>query len=249
MTDLEKIQYTKNFIDKLAKGINPLTGEAIPEKELLNNIRVSRCLFYVSSILQEMCYELTSNRINNKTKRNSKSQFHITDNQLEAFAYSTHGMYIGDIVFQLNTLIDTDGMRKINYKQITNWLISQEYLYVFTMDNGLKCKRPTRAGLDLGIREELRHGNKGDYYVLIYNENAQKFVVSSCNSINGEQSNFDETSLRGQRWTSEQDEMLKSMFSDGILVSEITQKLQRTEGAIRARLVRLGLINDRSEAL
>ena len=39
MTELEKLLYTKDFIDKLADGVNPLTDERIPEGDLLNNIR------------------------------------------------------------------------------------------------------------------------------------------------------------------------------------------------------------------
>ena len=47
MTEREKLLYTKGFIDKLADGVNPLTDERIPEVDLLNNIRISRCMFYV----------------------------------------------------------------------------------------------------------------------------------------------------------------------------------------------------------
>lgn len=249
MTDLEKIQYTKSFIDKLANGINPLTGETIPENDLLNNIRISRCMFYVSGLLQEMCLELTSGKAKNKTKRNSKTQFYISEEKILAFDYSSQGMYVGDIVFKLNALIDTDNMKKINYKQITNWLLDKGYLYVFTMSNGKKCKRPTPAGVKLGVSETMRYSTSGEYYTLTYDVNAQKFIVSNCNLICSANNNSDGDSLRGQPWTAEQDKMLKNMFNDGILVAEIAQKLQRTEGAIRARLVRLGLISDRNEAL
>lgn len=51
MTELEKIAYAKTFIDKLANGINPLDNTAIPDGDIANNVRLSRCFFYVSSIL------------------------------------------------------------------------------------------------------------------------------------------------------------------------------------------------------
>ena len=54
MTEREKLLYTKEFIDKLADGVNPLTDERIPEGDLLNNIRISRCMFYVSEILRKL---------------------------------------------------------------------------------------------------------------------------------------------------------------------------------------------------
>ena len=54
MTELEKIEYTKAFIDKLANGINPLDDTPIPEGDIANNVRLSRCFFYVSDILRQV---------------------------------------------------------------------------------------------------------------------------------------------------------------------------------------------------
>ena len=36
---------------KLAKGIDPITGSEAPENDVINNLRVSRCLFYVADVL------------------------------------------------------------------------------------------------------------------------------------------------------------------------------------------------------
>ena len=47
MTELEKIAYAKSFIDKLANGINPLDDTPIPDDDIANNVRLSRCFFYV----------------------------------------------------------------------------------------------------------------------------------------------------------------------------------------------------------
>ena len=48
MTEIEKIADAKTFIDKLANGINPLDDTPIPEDDIVNNIRLSCCFFYVS---------------------------------------------------------------------------------------------------------------------------------------------------------------------------------------------------------
>ena len=53
MTELEKIQRAKMYIDKMANGINPITDEQTVDDDTLNNVRVSRCLFYVSDILRQ----------------------------------------------------------------------------------------------------------------------------------------------------------------------------------------------------
>ena len=54
MTELERIAYAKSFIDKLANGINPLEDTPIPEDDIVNNVRLSRCFFYVSDLLRQV---------------------------------------------------------------------------------------------------------------------------------------------------------------------------------------------------
>lgn len=42
MTELETIAHAKSYLEKMANGINPLTGEAVPETDLINQVRISR---------------------------------------------------------------------------------------------------------------------------------------------------------------------------------------------------------------
>ena len=54
MTELEIMQHAKGYLDKLAKGIDPLTDREVPENDIINNVRISRCLFYVSDVLRQV---------------------------------------------------------------------------------------------------------------------------------------------------------------------------------------------------
>ena len=38
MTELEILQHAKDYLDKLAKGIDPLTDREVPENDIINNI-------------------------------------------------------------------------------------------------------------------------------------------------------------------------------------------------------------------
>ena len=73
MTELEKIEYAKSFIDKLANGINPLDDSPIPDNDIANNVRLSRCFFYVSDILRQVIENggVQPAKVGNKEKRNS----------------------------------------------------------------------------------------------------------------------------------------------------------------------------------
>ena len=54
MTELETIARAKMYIDKLANGINPLDDTAVAENDVVNNVRISRCLFFVSDTLRSI---------------------------------------------------------------------------------------------------------------------------------------------------------------------------------------------------
>ena len=54
MTELELLERAKMYMDKLANGINPLDDTFIPENDIVNNVRLSRCFFYVSDVLRQV---------------------------------------------------------------------------------------------------------------------------------------------------------------------------------------------------
>ena len=54
MTELETMQRAKMYLDKLAQGIDPITNQEVPEDSVLNHVRLARCFFYVSSVLDQV---------------------------------------------------------------------------------------------------------------------------------------------------------------------------------------------------
>lgn len=54
MTELETMQRAKMYMDKLARGIDPITNQEVYDDSVLNNIRLARCFFYVSDILGQV---------------------------------------------------------------------------------------------------------------------------------------------------------------------------------------------------
>ena len=50
--DTKKLRVAIEWIGKLANGVNPIDGSALPENDIVNNIHISRCLFYVSNLFK-----------------------------------------------------------------------------------------------------------------------------------------------------------------------------------------------------
>ena len=180
MTELEKIAYAKTYIEKLANGINPLTNQAIPDDEVINNVRISRCLFFVSDILRQV---MESKEISQPKIKPVKVPFQLDWEARGKFEYSEIPIPISEIARRINTLIQDEDMKKLSYKHIADWLIQAGFLKLVTGDDGKTVRRPTDSGIDIGISTEQRESSKGPYMVVVYNQAAQEFILDNLDAI------------------------------------------------------------------
>ncbi len=178
MTEIEKIAYAKSFIDKLANGINPIDDTPVKDDDVINNVRLSRCLFYVSDILRQL---VENGGINKPSKH--LVPFAISEEQLLKFSYSDSPISVSEIARRINALIDVNVMKKLNYKDLTNWLVSIDMLKEETNLEGKKRKRPTINGAGIGISTEVRTGQNGRYTAVLYNREAQQFIIDNFEAI------------------------------------------------------------------
>ena len=74
-------------------------------------------------------------------------------------------------------------MRKVTYRAITSWLASVGLLEEEESVSGKSRKVPTASGIAMGIAVETRTGMHGEYPCVVYDENAQIFVVENLNEI------------------------------------------------------------------
>ena len=179
MTELETIARAKMYIDKLANGINPLDDTAVAENDVVNNVRISRCLFFVSDTLRKV---LENGGIST-TQRVRKSEFNITTEEIEKFEFSDKPIPVSEIAKRVNEVADTENSKKFSHRMITNWLIEIGMLIETENAEGKKSKRPTAEGNELGIFVEERMGQNGPYKVVIYSKTAQKFIVDNVFTI------------------------------------------------------------------
>ena len=180
MTELEKIAYAKTYIEKLANGINPLTNQAIPDDEVINNVRISRCLFYVSDILRQV---VENKEISQPKIKPVKVPFQLDWEARGKFEYSEIPIPISEIARRINALIQDEDMKKLSYKHIADWLIQAGFLKLVTGDDGKTVRRPTDSGIDIGISTEQRESSKGPYMVVVYNRAAQEFILDNLDAI------------------------------------------------------------------
>ena len=189
MTEAEKIAYAKFFIDKLANGVNPLDGTSIPEDDIVNNVRISRCFFYVSSILQK---ELDREIINEKkkqpkVKRAPRAPFSITQEQLAQFEYLPYPISATAIAKKINLLASKDieekHMERFSYRKINYWLREIGMIEWREWKNGKQKRFPTAEGEEIGLVLKIWESYGRKTPVIYFSEEAQRFIIDHFEAV------------------------------------------------------------------
>ncbi len=178
MTELEKIEYTKNFVDKMANGINPLDDTAISESDLLSNVRLSGCMKYVSEILGKVIAN------GGFEKKPRKVKFAVTQEQLQNYEFDPYPISVTEISKKMTAVSGGDSMKKLSTRAINNWLSKAGMLEITVNEFGNQTRRPTEAGRELGIITENKVGKDGhSYTAVLYNREAQQFILDNIDAI------------------------------------------------------------------
>ena len=236
MTELETLERAKTYMEKLANGINPIDGTVIPDEDVVNNVRLSRCFFYVADVLRQVI----DNGGVASQKKVKKEPFFLSAERRDAFEFSETPISISEISRRINALSTSENMEKLSYKTIRDWLESLGMLENALDGNGKTTKRPTPQGESIGIRVESRTNLSGVYFVVIYNRDAQSFIVDNLDAI----IEFGHSKMenQGQPWSAEHDQCLRELYSQNVPMKEIAATLKRNSGAVRKRMKRIGLI-------
>lgn len=250
MTEIEKIAYAKSFIDKLANGVNPIDDTLIPMDEVVNNVRLSRCFFYVSDILRQVIENggiTPAPVVQNTEKKGKKQPYYLLPEQASLFEYSDVPITATEIFNRILSVGPQEGVKKLPKRNLTKWLLSLGLIEEVVVNEN-RIKRPTESGKEIGILLEERWGQHGSYHVVLYNRDAQQFIIDNVEAMLTFEDTVDKPSIelenRGKPWDKEQDERLVASFKEGLSIREIAGLLKRGEKAIRIRLRKNGIDPD-----
>lgn len=184
MDDLKMLYRAKTYIEKLANGIDPVTGAAAADDDLINNVRISRCLFYVADILRQVIENDGVVGRPQKAPAVKKQQFAISFELLSHYSASDKPIPVSEFTRRVNDLIPPEiPMVKLKYQSVTQFLIEAGLLTEGVDTDGKRKKYPTPAGESLGIATEHRVSAGGPYTVVVYERSAQQFLLDNMDAI------------------------------------------------------------------
>ena len=239
MTEIEKIERAKTYMEKLANGINPIDNVMAPDEDIINNVRLSRCFFFVSDVLRQVIENGGIKPVVD-SKKPQKLPLSILFEKRSQFEYSEKPIPASEIARRVNVLVDTGNMKRLTYSGILAWLTKIGMMESTLAEDGRGTKRPTKIGRESGISVEERVGSGGPYQVVVYNSEAQHFIVDNLDAI-AATGNVN-AEMQGAPWTKEHDECLADLYKKNVPMSEIAVTLKRSTSAVRGRLRKMGLI-------
>ncbi len=182
MTEIEIMKRAKTYIESLAKGIDPLTGNEVKDDDIINNVRISRCLYYTAEVLQKVI-DNGGEVQREKLRRSERLPFDLTDEQSRALKPEKDRLFISKVVNIINSQIDEYKMKKLQAKTVNNWLM-EKGLLAEVIVNGRSHKDPTSAGEAIGITLHKYMTSNGIMVTTpVYNEEAQQFIFDNIDTI------------------------------------------------------------------
>lgn len=185
MTETDKLYRAQLYMKQLADGIDPISGRELPEDTALNQVRLSRCFYYVAEVLQRVI--ANGGEVGGSPQGAKSSSGKKTFIWLEEFerniVYSQQPVPVSQLAVMITQSAAEANVAKLSYTKISDWLVRKGYLKIETK-NGRQFKRPTEKGESIGLFCERRNSAAGAAYdVVLYSESAQRFVVGNMRAV------------------------------------------------------------------
>lgn len=104
--------------------------------------------------------------------------------EFSCFLLSENPIPVTEFTRRINALIPPEApIKKLCYKRILQFLIHSGLLTESRGIIGKIERRPTAAGETVGIKAEDRESVRGPYTVILYDRNAQQFLINNMTAI------------------------------------------------------------------
>lgn len=230
----EKITKALNYLKQLAAGIDPVSGKEIKNDSVLSNVELTRAFLVAADVLEET--------INGK-KTTKKKPFALQDVSL--IPLSSKPVTLSEFISSVNRVTEQADMKKLAYKNVKDWLVSQKYITETMKSDGKIEKTASEDAFVLGIFNEQRKGIKGEGNVILYNERGQKFILDNIEEIvnfKGAAQSQMKYEKSQDYWSDEEETDLVVAAKEGKDAAELARKFGRSTTAVRKKLELLGFV-------
>lgn len=180
------LERAEQYIRKLSIGVNPLSGEALPEGDACRQERIGKCLAYVADYLQQRLVPKASQQaVKKNPKREARparkfatAELTLSSEMLAKYEITEEPVSVSGVVRRLNALIpEGSGMIPLIYSDVAEILTREGVLLKQAGDKGKETNLPSPRGEEIGfVRAEADIRGRHAVYTKC-NASAQKFIL------------------------------------------------------------------------
>lgn len=177
VNDCEKLDKAKMVLQKIAKGIDPLTGELIKEESFLNDPRIIRCFYYVTEILDNV-RNGTYNRGPNKC-----AHFIITPEQKSKVEFPESKIGVNEFSRCINMCLDINISKKLSGMELNKRLKKLGVLSESETSDGKTRTVTNETSAGYGFEMEKKMFNGNEYEMVVINDKGKKYLLDNIETI------------------------------------------------------------------
>ena len=187
------IERAEMYIRKLSCGVNPITDEILPEGDSCRQERISKCLAFVASLLQQQMNHdqiapLTNTAVQatqttkpaNKKEKAPMQELSIDADTLTRYRFFDYPVSISRVVRNINELLPKKGaMNHLLYADVANFLVQEGILCRQATEDGKDANLPTALGQSHGF-EKGESDLRGHHNIYTQcGQNAQQYILDN----------------------------------------------------------------------
>lgn len=178
MTELDIMKHARGYMDKLSRGVDPISGGPLPGDTTLNNIRLQKCFAYVSEVLGKVIANGGHVGQHERT-----AEFRLPPERKNGIILSAEPVRLTWLVNAMMEAAADPDMKRPSNKKISDWLLENGFLYLSQGQEGKPQRLPTDKGFRLGLSVRKGQGRDGEYLAVYYSELAQRYVLDHLEQI------------------------------------------------------------------
>lgn len=178
----KKLLESKQVLEKLAHGINPIDGSNITTDQLLNNPQVIRHLFVLLNFLDS---ELEKQKKIKNRKRTKKVVLTLTPEQLEKVLLPKGPIGINEFAQAVNLVIDENISKKLSGAIINRMLNKIGVLSEEKINDSKTRTVVNDNSIAYGIESMESYYNGEPYQRVVFNDIGKEFLLKNIIIIMG----------------------------------------------------------------
>jgi hypothetical protein len=177
VNDVEKLEKARNVLLKIAKGIDPLTGEVIAADSFLNDPRIIRCFYYVAEVLEGVrngAYAKPAGRA---------AEFVITPEQKSQIVLPEGKIGVNEFSKRVNACIDPSLSKNLSGVELNKRLKAMGILGEQPAGTGKTRTVTNETSAQYGFELEKRSYNGVEYEMVVINDRGKQFLLDNLETI------------------------------------------------------------------